>query len=350
MSSTVKFDYSDIYSIHGEIKGLIETMRGDLETMNSNYQNVVQVPGEAIYGALGSQMLLNWDNVSSSFPKFMENFDSWAAYVASSYGNYDAVEKDIQGFRDANKYGYSQTLTQRGMLASAVAAGTASTNLYSESDFNRKKGQGDANVAQYEDYNAYLKANGAPTTDDILSEIKGDNTYADGSPIDDSAVAGYTMDKLPKYDNLDPVESATGAENGAHTRSVVSKYTESDVYTDTGADTPAADETPKEETPAADGTPKEETPAADGTPKEETTATGEETPKEETPKEETPAADGTPKEETPVTGEETPTETDVDSVKEVPDDTVENDSDPDTVSVDEVASVEEPVVPGAVML
>lgn len=208
--STVKFDYGDVSSIHGEIKSLIGTIKGDLETMNSDYEKVVQVPGEAIYGALGEQLLLCWDNVSSSFPKFMDNFDNWAAYVASSYQNYNDVEEKIKGFRDANKYGYSQGLTQRRMQAAAdaeaLAAGTTAQTVTAEDAL--------AEIAPKED--------GSPS-----------NTFVQGSPLDNSQVSGYDKENLPKYNSL---EAATGAEeSGNGSRSVVDSYTEEEDFVRTAA-------------------------------------------------------------------------------------------------------------------
>ena len=247
MSTNVKFNYSDISAAHGEIKGVIETIRTDLETINSEYESVVQVSDGAIFGALGAQMLLNWDNVSSSFPKFMENFDSWAAVVAKSYGNYDATEEQIKGFRDANKYGYSQTLTQRGMAAAAAAAGTATGALYSEHEFEDRKSKGLSDVNMYNSYDDYVKANGGVTATDALAEIKGNgtdsaNTFASHSPIDDSPVAGYDSANLPSRNYTQPdgtdfteLGRSTGTSEVTGSRSLVQSYTEEEDFERTAA-------------------------------------------------------------------------------------------------------------------
>lgn len=230
--STIEFKYSDVSTVYNSIKSTAGTIKTDLDKMNSDYQAVVQVSGGAIYGALGEQLLLNWDNVSSSFPSFMNNFDSWGAVIAKSFGNYDAMEEQVKGFRAANPHGYSQTLTQRGMQA---ASGATPENLYSQSEFENRKAYGKSDVNEYKTYDDYLKSRGVVTRADALAEIKGNGTdpanqYAASSPINNSPVAGYDSANLPKYNSL---ETATGAEQTdgtSRTRSLVQSYTEAEDF------------------------------------------------------------------------------------------------------------------------
>ena len=204
VKSNVKFEYNDVSTVYSNIKSKANTIKGDLETMNSNYESVVQVPGGAIYGSLGAQLLLNWDNVSSSFPSFMNNFDNWGALIAQSHGNYSELEGRVTGFRERNPFGYSRGLAKQAMVASAVAAGTP-TDITDE------------------DVRKTLIDEGNPA---IISA---------SSPVRESEIGGYTRDALPTFRNLSPVEASTGAVQSDGSRSVVQGYVPSEAYGNTAS-------------------------------------------------------------------------------------------------------------------
>ena len=81
MSDTRIFDYNEISNIYKSMNEIIgdnsnpTSIAGLLYKIDQNYREVVNgTAGEdllALYGGLGSQMLLNWENTSATFPLFI---------------------------------------------------------------------------------------------------------------------------------------------------------------------------------------------------------------------------------------------------------------------------------------
>jgi hypothetical protein len=87
-----KFDYNAVKDVYGGMKSINEQIKTLLTESDSEVKDKVSVVDEALYGDLGAQMLLNWENISSNFPSFMDNFDNWAALVSKASGNYQQFE------------------------------------------------------------------------------------------------------------------------------------------------------------------------------------------------------------------------------------------------------------------
>ena len=113
MADTRKFDYEAVKSIYLDMNKIIgdnnegDSLSGIITKIDKDYHDYVGMVDEACYGALGDQLLLDWDNTSSDFPKFIENFRNWSALVAQAAGNYSAFEQQVTGMQDADKFGFA---------------------------------------------------------------------------------------------------------------------------------------------------------------------------------------------------------------------------------------------------
>ena len=120
-----KFDYDAVKGVYDGMKGINEQIKTLLVESDTEVESKVSVVDEAIYGDLGAQMLLNWENISSNFPNFVDNFENWAALVAKASGDYSQFEKDVSGFKEANPYG----ATSGGIKASYVSTSSYNNSL-----------------------------------------------------------------------------------------------------------------------------------------------------------------------------------------------------------------------------
>lgn len=100
-----KFDYNSVSSVYGQMKNINENIKTLFEDIDKEMESKIQVEDEAVYGELGAQLLLSWDNISGCFPEFVNNFDNWSYLVASASGDYSQFESDVQAFKNANPLG-----------------------------------------------------------------------------------------------------------------------------------------------------------------------------------------------------------------------------------------------------
>ncbi|MDE5888511.1 MAG: hypothetical protein K2H20_00655, partial [Bacilli bacterium] len=103
-----KFDYNAVSDVYNEIKRITtgsDSIKTILDNINKEYHNHVDVENEAVYGELGRQLLLDWDNTSSNFPNFVNNFENWSALIAQASGNYSEFENAIAGFKQSHALG-----------------------------------------------------------------------------------------------------------------------------------------------------------------------------------------------------------------------------------------------------
>ena len=106
-----KFEFSNVASNYENMKKILgdpsvsDSIAGILHNIDEDMKNHVDVVDMAIYGDLGKQMLLNWENTSSTFGSFINNFDNWNKAVAMASGNYAEFVNKVQGLRDTNPLG-----------------------------------------------------------------------------------------------------------------------------------------------------------------------------------------------------------------------------------------------------
>lgn len=106
-----KFDYNNVGTVYQNMRKITgdasdgESIAGILHKIDEEVHNKVDVCEEAIFGDLGKQMLLDWDNTSANFDNFVTNFSNWSTLIAQSAGNYAQFEQDIAGFKQANPLG-----------------------------------------------------------------------------------------------------------------------------------------------------------------------------------------------------------------------------------------------------
>lgn len=132
-----KFDYASISDVYNNINKIIgdsgdeTSIAGTLNKIDLDVKDMVNVSGQAIYGDLGNQLLLDWENTSSNFPKFIENFNNWSAAIAKASGNYAEFEKSIAGFNKENPLG----ATSGGIKKSYIQTGDY--HKYTEKKLNK---------------------------------------------------------------------------------------------------------------------------------------------------------------------------------------------------------------------
>ena len=134
MSNTRVFDYKEISNIYNSMNQIIgdnsdpSSIAGLLHKIDADYHEVVNgTAGEdalAIYGDLGAQLLLNWENTAGSFPAFVENFSAWSTVVAQSAGDYAEFEEQVKGIKSANPLGWN---------SNGITAGQVVTSNYTNS-------------------------------------------------------------------------------------------------------------------------------------------------------------------------------------------------------------------------
>ena len=72
-----KFDYNSVGVVYNSMKNINDNIKTLLIETDNEVHNKVDVSEEAIFGDLGNQLLLSWDNISSNFPNFVDNFENY---------------------------------------------------------------------------------------------------------------------------------------------------------------------------------------------------------------------------------------------------------------------------------
>ena len=145
--------YQNMNSKFGEISTL-------LSAIDTEYKARVNVEDEALFGDLGSQLLLDWENTSSNFPNFMTNFENWSAVVSLAAGNYSQFETDLAGFKAVTTGNY--------LGATAQAAGIT-TNFVDSSSYNNAYSSEE--IAGFKDLAQYYALTGATYVDTGMVEF-----------------------------------------------------------------------------------------------------------------------------------------------------------------------------------
>lgn len=126
-----KFEFSNVASNYENMKKILgdssvsDSIAGILHNIDEDMKEHVDVVDMAIYGDLGKQMLLNWENTSSTFGSFINNFDNWNKAVAMASGNYAEFVNKVQGLRDTNPLG---------MTSGGITEAYTNTGYYSSFD------------------------------------------------------------------------------------------------------------------------------------------------------------------------------------------------------------------------
>ncbi len=133
-----KFDYENIKSIYEKMNNTIgdssdtddNTICGLLNKINNTYNDYVNVKDKAIYGELGSQLWLDWDNTSAGFSDFMSNFSNWSALVSQAAGNYSEFESAYNTIKSEYAYGLNAVDSNGNPLKSSIV----NSGIYSNFD------------------------------------------------------------------------------------------------------------------------------------------------------------------------------------------------------------------------
>ncbi len=129
-----KFDYENVAQVYKNMQNITgdssnpDSIAGILFNINKEYHEKVDVSEEAIFGDLGKQLVLNWDNTSSTFPNFVDNFGNWSTLIAQSAGKYSEFEQKIAASKVSNPLG----VTSGGISSSYV--NTSSYRAYANSN------------------------------------------------------------------------------------------------------------------------------------------------------------------------------------------------------------------------
>ena len=154
MSNSRVFDYTEISNLYNKMNTITgdksdpTSIAGILEKINLDYTDVVHgVVGEnemAIFGELGQQMLLNWENTSANFPNFVENFSAWSTLVAQAAGDYSQFEQQVKGIQTASPLGWASGGMQDSFITTSVYADALSeqeiAQLAAVSEFHQLTG------------------------------------------------------------------------------------------------------------------------------------------------------------------------------------------------------------------
>jgi len=133
--TNVTFDYKGMAEEYKKFTTIVgsagdsTSIAGILNDTNQDVTDYVDVLDQAIFGDLGKQLKMDWDNFSSDFPKFVEMFDSWATYVSAAAGDYSKAEADIASFNEKHPLGFA---SPEGMTQGYVQTGFYSQAYSSE--------------------------------------------------------------------------------------------------------------------------------------------------------------------------------------------------------------------------
>lgn len=112
--SSRTFKYEEVSNCYNQIKKIVgdknqsDSIAGVLDKINTVMHDQVNSGYEdedAVYGELGKQLLLDWDNTSSNFPNFITNFNNWSALIASAGNNYLEFESKISEYKGNHSLG-----------------------------------------------------------------------------------------------------------------------------------------------------------------------------------------------------------------------------------------------------
>ncbi len=152
-----KFDYENIATIYKDMQNITgsasdpTSIAGILHSTDKEFHELVDVSEEAIYGDLGKQLLLDWENTSANFPNFVTNFNNWATLVAQSAGQYAQFEKDVAGFKQANPLGTTSHGATSNYIDSSFYKQYETVNAQSfKSSLSNLKGLYDLTGVQYQ--------------------------------------------------------------------------------------------------------------------------------------------------------------------------------------------------------
>lgn len=154
MSNSRVFDYTEISNLYNKMNTITgdksdpTSIAGILEKINLDYTDVVHgVVGEdemAIFGELGQQMLLNWENTSANFPNFVENFSAWSTLVAQAAGDYSQFEQQVKGIQTSSPLGWASGGIQDSFITTSVYANALTeqeiADLAAQSQFHQLTG------------------------------------------------------------------------------------------------------------------------------------------------------------------------------------------------------------------
>ena len=96
-----KFDYNNVATVYNSMKSINEDIKVLFTDGDKEVQNKVNVCDEAIFGDLGNQLLLSWDNISSNFPEFVDNFENWSDILNNSTKTSEEYFEALSGLREA---------------------------------------------------------------------------------------------------------------------------------------------------------------------------------------------------------------------------------------------------------
>jgi len=129
-----KFDYQAISEIYKKMQNITgdksdpSSIAGILNQIDEDVHDKVGEVEQAVYGDLGKQLLLDWENTSASFPNFVSNFENWAALIAKSAGSYQEFEQKVNGLKTSNPLG----------MSAIDASGNSMTTNYIDSSYYRQ--------------------------------------------------------------------------------------------------------------------------------------------------------------------------------------------------------------------
>lgn len=129
-----KFDYNSVGTVYNQMKSINDNIKTLLMETDTEVRNRVDVCDEAIFGDLGNQLLLSWDNMSSDFPMFVDNFENWSALVAKASGDYSQFEADMAAFNNANPLGVNSAGAEYGAVATSSYNDSLTTDEIAELD------------------------------------------------------------------------------------------------------------------------------------------------------------------------------------------------------------------------
>lgn len=118
-----KFDYTNVASVYQNMQTDSQEIADILKNINKDVHEYVDVCDMALYGDLGKQLLLDWDNTSSNFDNFVTNFNNWSTVVAQVAGKYSDFENSVKELKGARPLG---------VTSGQNADGTYITQAYTE--------------------------------------------------------------------------------------------------------------------------------------------------------------------------------------------------------------------------